>query len=89
MAHRAAERENARGPQERAIRLGGGFTYWSSEPPDVSRNTPSRPAYTNGLFLYPFSVRFAPHSCMQPRGRDAPRPWTIWSIESFIHAWID
>jgi hypothetical protein len=60
MAIRAAERA-ARGDYgqlERAIRLGGGFTYWSNTPVDELRNTPSRPAYTNGLFLYPFSVSY-------------------------------
>jgi len=47
------------GVQERSIRMGGGFTYWSNQPVDEARNTPSRPSYSNGLFLYPFSTEQA------------------------------
>lgn len=37
------------------VKMGGGFVYRSNIPVDPSRPTPSRPSYSHGLFLFPFS----------------------------------
>ena len=37
------------------VKMGGGFAYRSNVEPDPLRPTPSRPSYSHGLFLFPFS----------------------------------
>jgi len=38
-----------------AVKMGGGFCYKSNIDIDYTRPTPSRPTYSHGLFLFPFS----------------------------------
>mmetsp|Transcript_3693 Transcript_3693/g.8420 ORF Transcript_3693/g.8420 Transcript_3693/m.8420 type:complete len:307 (+) Transcript_3693:3-923(+) len=47
------EHSSGTGPA-RSIKMGGGFAYRSSVAPDPQRPTPSRPAFSHGLFLFPF-----------------------------------
>jgi len=37
------------------VKMGGGFVYRSNIQIDPARPTPSRPSYSHGLFLFPFS----------------------------------
>jgi len=42
-----------------SVKMGGGFVYRSNIEIDFTRPTPSRPTYSHGLFLFPFSNELA------------------------------
>ena len=53
------------------VKMGGGFVYRSNIQVDPQRPTPSRPSYSHGLFLFPFSSEDA--AKMQDAGE--PKSW--------------
>lgn len=55
-----------------SVKMGGGFVYRSNIAIDLSRPTPSRPTYSHGLFLFPFSNEEASRMLNSSAGEHAP-----------------